>query len=287
MNMLDFDFNSVKKVSEKNATSISAFDSICEDLRNLFNMIFKIPRGFKFIYEKAGQYINVDMTNIYRPGTYENININFLKKNDFPKFLSISNKISPYLKYIKLNNAILNLSSYVIDRNPQISDIIKQFAYTKKLLFYNFNLFDISNIDNFVNFIDETTPKNEIMLCTASPIVGIPTYTGKYPKIYSKKLFLYSGSIISDFISVGENNGYFFDIYSNEIMVNLSGIRIKEKKIDSTLVDSTLAGIIAFDNSIKNNNAKIIFAGCKDSYLQYKIEDLNLKHYFVLDYIIN
>ena len=184
------------------------------------------------------------------------------------------------MKYVKLDNIILNLSPFVIDKNLYIADIIKKFAYIKNIMIYDFDIFrNIDNPNKVIDFFNEVTSKNEKLCCKGSLVVGIPNYRGKYPKIYSKKLIYgnLNKKVVLDLISVGEDNGYFFDIYSDEIVLdlncNINYFHSKEYSI--------LKGLISFDNSVKNNDAKIMICGINEKEeIKNKIKNLNLKHHY-------
>lgn len=207
---------------------------------------------------------------------------------------SISKKISNYLKYVRLHNIILNLSAYMIDTNLYIADIIKKFAYIKNISITDFDIFrNIDNPNKVINFFNEVTSKNENLYCKGSLVVGIPNYRRIYqnPKIYSKKLIYGSLSLndyslndyinkkcVLDLISVGEDNGYFFDIYSDEIVLDLN---CHSKYFYSKEECSILKGLISFDNSVKNNDAKIMIYGInKKEEIKNKIKNLNLSHHY-------
>lgn len=283
--MTDFDFNSVKKDNIKNISKISLFDSICEDLKSLFNKIFsRFSNKTEFIFSKDENYINVDCSD------YNAIYINPIDLSglNISRLSSISKKISNYLKYVRLNNVILNLSAYIIDTNLYIADIIKKFAYIKNISITDFDIFrNIDNPNKVINFFNEVTSKNENLYCKGSLVVGIPNYRGIYPKIYSKKLIYGSlnnlnnnylnNKCVLDLISVGEDNGYFFDIYSDEIFLDLNC----HTNYFYSKEYSILKGLMSFDNSIKNNDAKIMIYGINvKKEIKNKIKNLNLRHHY-------
>ena len=283
--MTDFDFNSVKKDNIKNISKISLFDSICEDLRSLFNIIFsRFSNNTEFIFSKDGNYINVDLSN-FNVIYINPMDLNSLL-NDY--FSSLLSKISNYLKYVRLHNLRLNLSPFIIDKNLYISDIIKKFAYIKNISITDFDIFrNINNPNKVINFFNEVTSKNEKLYCTGSLVVGIPNYRGIYPKIYSKKLIYGSlnnlnnnylnNKCVLDLISVGEDNGYFFDIYSDEIILDLNC----HTNYFYSKGYSILKGLMSFDNSVKNNDAKIMFYGINiKEEIKNKIKNLNLRHHY-------
>lgn len=278
--MLEFDFNSVKKVAEKESSKILVFDSISEDLKKFFDIIFitKNPSySIKWIFKKENSYIRVSNENERNDELY-------IHNEENENIIKEYNKISQYLKFIKLDKScklMLNTSLiYGLNEIPTIMSALKKFNSIDKISIFGRNLnFPNNKIvnKNINDFNDILSKNNEIYFCVP------PTVDTK--KIKERNLKIYSKTMIWDrdsdyFVYVARKKGYFLDFYSNNIILKFLSY-IDNNNLKNNF-EYFLEGLRKFDDSIKNDDA-IITTYISNSFLDIyeKLQNFKFKHKWI------
>lgn len=273
---MEFDFNSVKKVAEKESSKILLFDSICEDLKNFFDTIFttRVPSipSFKWIFKKENSYIRVSNERNNKLYIHEELNENIIKEY---------NKISQYLKFIKLDEScelMLNTNLiYDLYKSPTIISALKKFNSIDKISIFGRNLNFPNNkiVNRNINDLNDILSKNNEIYFAVPPIVNNKEFKERNLKIYSKTMIWDRDS--DYFVYVARKKGYFLDFYSNNIILKfLSCIDNNYLKND---FEYFLEGLRKFDDSIKNDDA-IITTYIANSFLDIyeKLQNFKFKH---------
>ena len=283
--MLDFDFNSVKKVPQKESSKIILFDSICEDLKKFFDAIF--TNNIKWIFKKENSYIRV---------LNERNNELYIRKEENENIIKEYNKISQYLKFIKLDKScelMLNTNLiYGLYKTPTIISALKNFNSIDKISIFgrdlNFPNYEIVN-RNINDFNDILSKNNEIYFNIA-PIVDTKKSKERNLKIYSKTMiwdrsdyFVYNADY---FVYIARKKGYFIDFYSNNIILKFLSYTNNTTYLKINF-EYFLEGLRKFDDSIKNDDA-IITAYISNNFLDIyeKLQNFKFKHKWIweLDY---
>ena len=271
--MIDFDFNSVKNHTNDNISKISSFDSVCNQLEKFFEIFFIARHLSKFNFEKENNHIKVSTPYNY------NLYIN----DNFKKYQDIIKDVFPYLKYVILDDSCkINLSLAIL------YDILKKLNYINYIKINSFvNNFNYYNYNNSIDFLNSITSKNKKLVVGESTMPVINKNINeieKFPRINSKYVIINNSNIINYLISVGTKEYYFYDFYSDEIHIEFEFPCVNF--IKSTKYSIYFSnGLKSLDQSIKNNNCKIILNLRSQEdiiFLKDIIGELNLNHNWII-----
>ena len=278
--MLEFDFNLVKKVPEKESSKILLFDSICEDLKKFFDTIFITKESsIKWIFKKENSYIRV---------TNERNNELYIREEENENIIKEYNKISQYLKFIKLDKScelMLNTNLiYDLYKNPTITPTImsalKKFNSIDKISIFGRNLNFPNNkiVNRNINDFNDILSKNNEIYFAVPPTVDTKKSKERNLKIYSKTMIWDRDS--DYFVYIARKNGYFLDFYSNNIILKF--LSYTNNNYLKNNFEHFLEGLRKFDDSIKSDDA-IIKVYISNSFLDIyeKLQNFKFKHKWI------
>lgn len=176
-----------------------------------------------------------------------NIYINY----DSDKYQDIIKDVPPYLKYVILDDSIkLTISKDIF--SSKVGSIIKKFNFINHIIFLN-NIMELSSIDEIEAFNSLLSKNKKLVIKN----FGCPVISEKQ----LKSLKIYSDEIHIEFL---------YHIFRNFPSSNLTYLR---------------NGLKSFDQSIKNDNCKVIL-DCDFQediiFLKNIISKLNLNHNWII-----